>query len=81
MAKFYVTYSNYSTLEHCYSEIESNSFMHAREEAFKVTKGRFAFFYDARDFINQITKFNLKKVPLQPQKDWDGQPDVIDREE
>jgi hypothetical protein len=63
---FYVTYGNDSTLGQCYSEIESDSFMHAREEAFRVTKGKFAFFYDAHDFANQITKFGLTKVPLQP---------------
>ena len=66
MAKFYVTYGNDSNLESCYSEIESDSFMHAREEAFRVTGGKFAFFYDAHDFVGQIAKFGLQKVPLQP---------------
>lgn len=64
--KFYVTYGNDSKLAHCYSEIESNSFMSARQEADRVTKGKYAFFYDAHDFVGQITKFNLTKVPLQP---------------
>ena len=66
MSKFYITYGNDSKLAHCYSEIESDSFMHGREEAMKVTKGKFAFFYDHSDFVGQITKFNLTKVPLQP---------------
>lgn len=64
--KFYVTYGNDSKLSHCYSEIESNSFMTAREEAFRVTKGKFSFFYDAHDFAGQINKYNLTEVELQP---------------
>jgi hypothetical protein len=66
MGKFYVTYGNDSKLEHCYSEIESDSFQHAREEAMRVTHGKFGFFYDEHDFAGQITKFGLTKVDLQP---------------
>ena len=64
--KFYVTYGNDSKLKHCYSEIESNSFMSARQEVDRITKGKFAFFYDEHRFAGQIVKYGLTKVPLQP---------------
>lgn len=68
MSKFYVTYSCASPLSDCYSIIESNSFMEAREQALKITGGAFSYFYDQRDFDKLLKRHSpMKAVPLQAQ--------------
>lgn len=73
MPKFYVVYDLNSTLADCYSVIESNSFMDARNQADLVTKGKYSFFYDARDFHAQLRNDGMKEIPLQPQRMWEGE--------
>ena len=67
MAKFFVTYGFGTNLAHCYSEIEAENHDKGREIAFEATKGKFAFFYNEKEFEGQVERYALHKVELQPQ--------------
>lgn len=71
---YYVTYGFGSNLEGCYSSFPAATAEEAREIVFKGTHGKHAFIYSCRDWHNgwtgasQAEKYNLREVPLQPQK-------------
>ncbi len=71
-ARFYVTYGFGTNLQNCYSELFAQSIEEARELAFATTKGKHAFLYSSRDWMidgkTQAEAYNLREVPLQPQK-------------
>ena len=67
MAKFYVTYGIASNLARCYSMVEAETYDEARDHIDNVTAGKFAFCYNEIGFGNQIEKYNLRLVDLQPQ--------------
>ena len=68
MAKFFVTYGTGTNLANCYSVIEADGYEQARQKAFEVTEGRFAFMYDEWQFKGQPERYNLTEVELQPQR-------------
>ena len=68
MAKFFVTYGTGTNLANCYSVIEADEYDQARQKAFEVTEGKFAFIYDEEQFFGQIEKWDLTEVELQPQR-------------
>ena len=68
MAKFFVTYGSGTNLANCYSAIEADSYEQARQKAFEVTSGKFAFMYDEEQFTGQVERWNLTEVELQPQR-------------
>lgn len=67
MDEFFVTYGFGSHLERCYSKVEAEDIHQARDKIFKVTGGKHAFIYSARDFEGQPEKYDLMEVALQPQ--------------
>lgn len=69
---FYVTYGEGSTLQGCYSTFFAPDIEQARNAVFKVTGGKHAFLYAEEDWIiggvSQAERYDLRLVPLQPQK-------------
>jgi len=68
MVKLYVTYGLGSNLCNCYSVVEAESYVEARNAVDRVTGGKFAFDYTEKLFERQVDKYGLKEVPLQPQE-------------
>lgn len=63
-----VTYGCGTNLANCYSVVSSNSYENAMKLISSATEGKYAFTYIGQEEIdNQVSRFNLKKVPLQPQ--------------
>ena len=71
-ARFFVTYGYGSNLEGCFSEFRAKDYDAARTAAFAGTGGKHAFLYSEREWtadgISQQEKYNLREVPLQPQR-------------
>lgn len=67
MKLFFITYGN--NLIGCYSTIKAEDYSKAREIAFMMTDGKFAFFYEGEEELQRqldLGYLNRGEVQLQP---------------
>lgn len=65
--KFYVTYAQGSSQRNCYSVVEAADYQEAYRKVWSVCQDRWAFMYPEKGFAQDIFRFGLKRIPLQPQ--------------